>query len=219
MIIKQFQYGPEKTNSYLIIEAGHSILVDVPSDKIIAEIEGLGVTLDYIILTHEHADHLWGLNRVRVYFACSVIGQAMCSRHIQDSKNNNAKYYHVYYAIKYKKQNSGLFDPTYRCDPVEIEFKDDYRLGWMGNELHLIHTPGHSEGSTIIKLNDSCIFSGDTILKGQETYVELTNGSEKDYKKYTEPIIKEINPEIRIYPGHGDPFQFKEWKIGGQGHE
>lgn len=215
MIIKQYQYGPEKTNSYLIISDRHAILVDAPSEEIIYEVEKLNVALDYVILTHEHADHLWGLNAIREKFRCKVIGQKICSKYIQDCRNNKARYYHVYYAMKYKENNTGIFDPLYCCEPVDIEFDETLNLLWQGNELQIIHAPGHSEGSVLIVLNDSDIFSGDTILKEQQTFTGFTNGSEEEYQKYTKPIIEKINDNKRIYPGHGTYFKFIEWKNGG----
>lgn len=34
MVIEQYQYGSEKTNSYLIISENRAILVDAPSEKL-----------------------------------------------------------------------------------------------------------------------------------------------------------------------------------------
>ena len=121
--------------------------------------------------------------------------------------------------MKYKEKNTEIFDPLYCCDPVDIEFDEKLSLQWQGNELQIIHAPGHSEGSVLIALNDSIVFSGDTILKEQETFTGFTNGSEKEYQKYTKPIIEKIRDNKRIYPGHGDPFDFKEWKNGGSRNE
>lgn len=210
MIIKQYQYGPEKTNAYLIVSKGHAILVDAPSEEVIDELTRINVVLDYVILTHEHADHIWGLNAVRDQFNCKVISQRICNRYIQDSRNNKARHYHVYYAIKYKEKNTKLFDPLYRCDPVDIEFDEKLDFRWQGNELKLVHTPGHSAGSVLIELNDSIVFSGDTILEKQDTFTGFENGSDEAYLKYTKPIVEKIRDNKRIYPGHGNPFEFKE---------
>lgn len=219
MIIEQFQYGPERTNSYLIVSEGHAILVDVPSEEIIDELNKINSVLDYIILTHEHVDHLWGLNSVREHFSCKVIGQKFCSSNIQDCRKNQARHYHVYYAMKYKEKNLETFDPLYCCDPVDIEFDESLILKWQGNELIIIHTPGHSEGSVLLVVNEDIVFSGDTILKEQDTFTGFVNGSENDYQKYTKTIIERISDYRRIYPGHGDPFDFYEWKNGGSRNE
>lgn len=216
MKIRQYQYGPEKTNSYLIMEDGHGILIDVPSDKIIGEIDKSGINLDYIILTHEHADHLWGLNAVREHYASVVIGQKKCSEYIQDCRKNEARYYHVYYAMKYKDKNIGIFDPFYHCGAADIVFEEEYFLQWRDNSIHIFHTLGHSEGSVMIDVNGNCIFSGDTILKDQGTFTGFDNGSEEEFQKFTKDFIDKINVNMRIYPGHGDSFKFKEWKNGGK---
>ena len=55
----------ENNRAYLIEEAGHAILVYAPSEDLTEIVLNSGCFLHYIFLTHEHCDHLWGLNKLR----------------------------------------------------------------------------------------------------------------------------------------------------------
>ncbi|MEA2352345.1 MAG: hydroxyacylglutathione hydrolase, partial [Thermoleophilaceae bacterium] len=62
MDVRQFTVGPFMENSYLIRRDGsdRALFVD-PGDeapKLLAAIDALGVTLDGILLTHTHIDHV-----------------------------------------------------------------------------------------------------------------------------------------------------------------
>ncbi len=61
--VRMFTVGPVQENSYLLrtsAEADHAIIVDPgeEADKLLAAIAETGVTLDAILLTHTHFDHV-----------------------------------------------------------------------------------------------------------------------------------------------------------------
>ena len=78
-----------ETNCYLIEEEGHVLIID-PScgELIIKRIKEKGWKPDYIILTHEHYDHIWDLEEVRDYFEVPVIASRLCSQRIQSIETN-----------------------------------------------------------------------------------------------------------------------------------
>ncbi|HAH51787.1 MAG TPA: MBL fold metallo-hydrolase, partial [Balneola sp.] len=68
MDIKIFEVGPFAENTYLLIKEGSAILID-PGFSNETEYQSFQsalkeVTLDAIVLTHAHVDHVLGLQRV-----------------------------------------------------------------------------------------------------------------------------------------------------------
>ena len=56
--IKRYVSGLLSSNMYVISEAGHAIVIDPFEDTTPSE----GLTVDCILLTHEHYDHISGVN-------------------------------------------------------------------------------------------------------------------------------------------------------------
>ena len=56
--IKRYVSGLLSSNMYVIIEGDHAIVIDPFADTTPSE----GSIIDYILLTHEHYDHISGVN-------------------------------------------------------------------------------------------------------------------------------------------------------------
>ncbi len=84
-------------------------------------------------------------------------------------------------------------------DTIKI---DNYRFT-------LVHTPGHTMGSSILYSPDLNIaITGDTILEGTIGRVDLPHSNPK---KMYESILKVnniLNDSTLVLPGHGNPFRF-----------
>ena len=109
-------------------------------------------------------------------------------------------------------------------DEDEIDFKDGY-------VLKVIQTSGHTRGSVCYLVNkENALFSGDTLFKDGIGRTDLPTGSikEKNFKDVidTDKIkemrkslekLSKLDPNLVVYPGHGDPTTIKnEFKnIGG----
>ena len=209
----QLSFGTERANTYFLISDKHVIIIDACSQRVAEEVHSRELTPDYIILTHEHADHLWGLNVLRErYPQARVIAQKECSAAIVDPQANKAAQYRIYAILRYGKdyQNIEAENRRYRCKPADIEFESKYDLLWNGYNVMLVHTPGHSPGSSMVLLNEKMVFSGDTILN-EDTFLKFQGGDEQSFSAVTLPLIHEIQPDALILPGHGKPFIKREW--------
>lgn len=212
--IIQLSYGMEQANTYLIVEDGNAVVIDACSASAVEEIKARGVTPDYIFLTHEHVDHLWGLKAIRdSYPAAEVIAQKECSISIQNPKTNKAAQYRIYAILRFGEayQNKEAENRKYACKPADVEFGDSYELNWRGHKISVLHTPGHSPGSCIVFFDDEFAFSGDTILN-EDTFLKFDGGDVEQFSTVTVPIIDCIKDEMKILPGHGEPFMKRDWK-------
>lgn len=84
-----------------------------------------------VLLTHEHFDHISGLNRIRDLCAssCRVIAGATCSERIQDTKANLSAYADVLAELG-GKQIPEHWSP-FACKAADITFENQYafRIG------------------------------------------------------------------------------------------
>ena len=191
------------SNCYLVVDEAskHCICIDPASEKSLREIEYIeknGLMLDYIILTHEHTDHTWGVNALLEQFGAQVICSEVC-------KQNLTKEFQAYFLLYY--DNPDYHYIVCKVDRTTEEFGD--KLDWQGHRIEFIYTPGHSMGSICI-LIDGVLFTGDTIMQSKP-YINKRNGSKELYKKSVKTIINTFPDNIKVFPGHGDTFRLRDY--------
>ena len=173
--IKRFINELMTSNCYIVwddITKG-AIIIDPASEYSIHEsvfIEKNGLLLDYIILTHEHTDHTWGVNALLDRYDIKVVCSEIC-------KNNLSKAGDMYFRLYYERE-----DYTYSVRRVDLNTESlNNQLDWRGNIIKFIPTPGHSMGSICIDI-DNNLFTGDTIMQ-YKPYINKRNGSVELYKQ------------------------------------
>lgn len=203
MHIEKFINELMASNCYLVVdkESKHCICIDPASEKSEREIQYIrqnGLTLDFIILTHEHTDHTWGVNALIERFSdAKVICSKVC-------KQNLAKEFQAYFLLYYDDT-----EYTYTVCNVDMTTEElNDRLIWQKHVIEFIYTPGHSLGS-ICLLIDNKLFTGDTIMQSKP-YINKRNGSKEKFEESFDLIKKRFDVEQEIYPGHGDLFLLKE---------
>lgn len=212
--IIRLSFGIEQANTYFLVSDGHALVIDVCSKSIGNELFRRELVPDYVILTHEHVDHLWGLNTFREqYPEVKVIAQKKCSRAIINPKTNKAAQYRIYAVLRFGEayKNVETENRKYHCEPADIVFEKAYELTWAGCAIKLIHAPGHSPGSSMVLVNDEVVFSGDTMLN-EDTFLKFDDGDTKMFYTITASLINAMNPDVKIFPGHGAAFTKKDWK-------
>lgn len=221
MIIKKFDESFEGSNSFLIIDDdNNAILIDASeNDMMLDFIKNNKINLQYIILTHEHIDHISGLNKLREEFSVKVIASEACNYSIKNSISNMARYFETFL---YFKRNYYSYDDkdkedvrntrfiNYTCKDADIIFKEKYGFKWNNHEIELTKIQGHSKGSIAILLDNSILFSGDSLLSEYEVITKFPGGSTKDYNNIALPYLKSLDMNIIVYPGHGESFMLKE---------
>lgn len=189
---------PIASNCFLIIDSGNrsGLIIDPGSEdsiSLVSRIESHELKIDYIILTHEHFDHILGVNFLKQKFNPKIICSKECADKIIDRRKNLSEFY-----------NQIGFET---CS-ADIAFdSNNLLIDWNGVNINLIKTKGHSEGSICIIINNS-IFTGDTIIKDTKTVLKLPDSSRSDLVLSLELIKTVCNDHTNIFPGHGDSFRF-----------
>lgn len=209
LIIHRFTDQLNDTNMY-VLEAqgtGHAVLID-PSDGEAACrcLEKRLLHLDYIILTHEHYDHIVSLKEMQAYSGAKVIASKNCSDRIQDPTKNISKYFHIILAFKEKDallpENGNKIQPYY-ANPADITFEAAMELDWQNHRITLQEAPGHSPGSILVDVDGVHLFSGDTLSYEHELITNLPGGSRTAYEEISRPVLKRFSKDTLVYPGHG----------------
>ncbi len=82
----------------------------------------------------------------------------------------------------------------------------DLILETGGLKIGAIHTPGHTDGMLNFVVDDTDVFTGDTLFKGSVGGVKAPGSTTfADLKTSIMDRLMKLPPETRLHPGHTDP--------------
>ena len=184
-IIKLELVGDRKVNCYLVVINSHCLIVDPGYNKEYLReiIKNKNLTVDGILLTHCHVDHINAIDGfdVNIY---------LFESELEILRNNNINGYDLFNRKK-------PFDET---KLKLIYVKDQEKIEFQNATFQVIHTPGHTPGSVCYQFKNY-IFTGDTIFKNKVGDWRFEKGSLVDLKK---SIIKlmDYHDDTILLPGH-----------------
>jgi glyoxylase-like metal-dependent hydrolase (beta-lactamase superfamily II) len=201
LLIQQIPNKPIDSNSYVVYkqETNACIIIDPGTEDSVDLIDFIKIKHlrpEYIFLTHEHFDHIWGVNKLRSIYKAKIVCSKICSLKIIDKKKNMSVFYNQI---------------GFETFPADLIIEDiNYQLIWNGENIKFIDVPGHTNASVCILIENN-LFTGDTIIKNTKTVTKLPDGSkEKLIESFSllENSLK--NRKIKIYSGHGPSFYYNE---------
>jgi hydroxyacylglutathione hydrolase len=191
MEVRMLTVGQIAENSFLFRADGsdRALLVD-PGDEaptLLAAIEEMGVTLDGILLTHTHFDHIGAVAPVARATGAEVWVPEIEKMVLADI-------------------NSFVpwpgFGPFEDWD-AEHTLRGGERLELAGMEIDVIFTPGHSPGHVTFSIpSEQVIFSGDVLFEGSVGRVDLPGGDWGTLLESIRTLVDTLAPETTVYPGH-----------------
>ena len=195
-------------NIHVLFGFGGNILVSTGKDgvllvddqfpqvkyKIMSAIRKLGGrSIDYIVNTHWHFDHAEGNNAFGPDGA-SIVAHENSRELMLNPKPINLSF------IVYPQQ-------PYPLDAVpEITFKDQMNLHLNGDRIELYHFGhAHTTGDAAVYLRDSNVLHmGDVFNMSGPPFIDADNGGSIDgIIRFCEEILKVVNDETVVVPGHG----------------
>lgn len=210
MIINTFIFQLIDSRMYVIIEDDEALVIDPCENTEAFELlKSRKISWVNIILTHEHYDHISGVNAFRKQFKCNVICSEICGKKITDSRGNLSKYFEVLIASKAKSEMIHI--EPFKCY-ADVTFRNKMQMVWKKHRVSLIETPGHSEGSICIEIDSEYLFTGDSLLKNNTNVTKIIGGNQQVFELTTKPILKSYE-HIYVYPGHGDSGWIEEFNI------
>lgn len=202
--IVQIINQPVTSNCFLLYdrEINNDCLVVDPGSEHPDEFENYLVELNlfpkYILLTHEHFDHIWGCNFLIGKYHSKIICSVECSEAIQDAKRNHSLFY-----------NQKAFKV-----PAADMCVEDLGFSWEWNERKIIFfiAGGHTSAGICFEI-ENCLFTGDTLLKNLRTVTKLFCGSREELVITIGTIKKMQGKGYFVYPGHGDGFELDNYDL------
>jgi glyoxylase-like metal-dependent hydrolase (beta-lactamase superfamily II) len=163
--------------------------------------------VDYLLITHEHYDHISGVNEWKKKTGAPLLCSRVCAENIRNSKKNMSRYFNIFCEMQTWVPIDGMKieQAEYVCE-ADLTFEDEFTFEWQGHIVTLQETPGHSAGSCIIYLDEDHCFTGDSYLENYGTECRFPGGSEKRWNMIGKPRIEAIPAGTRIWPGHFDSF-------------
>ena len=184
--------GPLNANCYVVIdEVTKKAAVIDPSSynsdlKQVLHSDEVS-SVEYILLTHGHFDHILGVPQVKSDFK-----NAKICIHEEDEKNLSNKDLNLVDMV-------GLpFTPI-----AAVELLEDGSIIDLGTlKIKVMHTPGHTQGGVCYIIEDEkIIFSGDTLFRGSFGRTDFPGG---DTFKLIQSLkrLKNLDGDYKILPGH-----------------
>ena len=191
------------SNCYILTEDSHCVIIDPgESENLLRILEENKWEPELLLLTHEHCDHMAGLDTVRDrYPSAHFPATAKCNAGIQDARQNVSRLMHVFLFFRGKPQ---IEYKRFVCRPADEIIAEDAVLTWRGHTLRLVPLPGHTPGSEGIFLDEGYFFCGDYLIPGQEPILRFPGGDEEAYEQITKPFLQSLPEGIRICPGHSN---------------
>jgi len=197
-----------QSNMYVMLCGKEALVID-PSVNEQAEemLKRACVSKCTILLTHEHFDHISGVNRLRKMFDCQVVCSKTCGDLIQNPRKNGASSFIALFLDKdqeVRKNMEAQLDPGYCCT-ADVVYESETTMDWHGLSILMKELPGHSKGSQIIQIAEKYVFTGDNLVPDKKTITRLPGSSRADFETKALPYLCSISEDSVIYPGHGAP--------------
>ncbi len=195
MKIRSFELPPVATNAYLLSDAEtkQAIVIDTPMgawDVISPILEAEGLTLQAVLLTHAHFDHVLGAQAFKDAGIPFYLHRKEAD-HV-DKLRDQIDFFQV------DVESDGL-DINHWIDDEVASFE------FLGQPVEARCVSGHSPGNIVFYFPaQGCAFAGDAIFKGSIGRFDLPGGSFKVLRDGIQRQIYSLPNETVLYPGHGD---------------
>lgn len=190
MIIKQMTVGMMGVCCYIVgcEETGRGVIIDPggDDDKVLAQCDLEGLSIDYIINTHGHPDHVCGNAIIKAATGAKIV------MHAEDAA----------FFIQAEIENffSQLGLPA--SPPPDLEVKDGDTITFGKQSLAVIHTPGHTPGGICLYAKPN-LFTGDTVFVGGVGRTDFPGGSVEQLLSSINSSLLTLPEDTVVWPGHG----------------
>jgi hydroxyacylglutathione hydrolase len=174
--------GDEQTREAIVIDPGENI----------PEIEQIlgkhRLTVKAIVITHAHIDHIAGAEQLRRKTGAPVY-----------LNRNDTE---LLATLAMQAQWIGVENPG--SVTIDVDAADGATLRLGESELHVLHTPGHTQGSIGIYIpQHETLIAGDTLFRDSVGRTDLPGGDTRQLLSSIKAHLLTLPEETVVIPGHG----------------
>jgi len=185
-ILERIVVGPMETNCYIFGSSKtKEVLIIDPGDeysKIKRILDMNNFKTKFIINTHGHIDHIGADDK----FNLPVYIHSLDKDCFNNPTKNLSSFFNFRKTMNFKVES--------------LNDEDEINIDML--TLKVIHTPGHTQGSICLSIED-IIFTGDTLFCEGVGRTDLPNASHKQIIQSIKNKLLKFSDDIEIYPGHG----------------
>jgi len=176
--------GDETTHEAIVIDPG-----DDP-DEILTRLAKHGLTAKQIICTHTHIDHVGAIQQLQERL------QTPAAIHKADLV--------LFENLEMQAQFIGM--PAPKRGVIDQYLQDGSPVACRGVEVGVIHTPGHTPGSTSFHLpgDRNILFTGDTLFAESIGRTDLWGGSHPQILTSIHKKLMTFDDDTLVIAGHGE---------------
>ena len=186
-----FTVGLVQENCFLVrLQGGDRAVIVDPGEeapRLLQAIEDAGVTIEAILLTHTHFDHVGAVAPIARATGAPVYCPRLEVPVLQD----------VMAFVPWPG-----FGPYESWDPEET-VQGGETLELAGMTFDVVFTPGHSPGHVAYAVRgEGALLSGDVLFEGSVGRIDLPGGDGPTLMRSIAMLLERFDDETRVYPGH-----------------
>ncbi|MEE0830924.1 MAG: MBL fold metallo-hydrolase [Longicatena sp.] len=188
--IQRYVLGMVQVNTYVLWNDNHVLIIDPgsKSKKLQSVLDEAGAIVDGIFLTHAHFDHIGGVDAFAKKYNAPLYMNELDAPLLSDPRLNLSGY-----------------DPLVVLTKPNFLMPGKQKIGTF--EVTIYDAPGHSEGCSMLEWENN-LFSGDVLFQGSIGRTDFYTSSNTKMMQSLKRI-KEMNPDLVVYPGHGEATTIK----------
>ena len=175
-------FGDEKSHEAIVIDPGDNI------DQILLLLAKHALKVKAIVITQAHIDHIGGAAKLKVVTGAPV--------------HMNASDQELYDGLD--MQASWLQMKTPEKTSIDTEARDGDTLGLGDAVFHVLHTPGHTQGSISLWIpEENKLIAGDTLFRDSIGRTDLPGGDGRQILRSIHDKLLTLPEDAVVVPGHG----------------
>jgi hydroxyacylglutathione hydrolase len=175
-------FGDEQSREAVVIDPGDEI------EEIQLILAKHRLQVKAIVITHAHIDHIGGAQKLKTVTGAPVYMNAN-DRELNDQLDVQAGWL-------------GMQTPEKTSIDVNARDGDSLTLG--AAEFHVLHTPGHTQGSISLWIPaENKVVAGDTLFRDSIGRTDLPGGNPRQILRSIHEKLLPLDDGTVVIPGHG----------------
>jgi len=176
-------FGDEQSREALVVDPGDDI------SRVLDIVRRHGLTVKAIVITHAHIDHIGGAQKLKQATGAPVYMNPN-DHELQKMLDTQAAW---------------LGMPPPEAVEIDAPARDGDRLVVGTAEFHVLHTPGHTQGSISLWIPaEGKLVAGDTLFRDSIGRTDLPGGDGRQILRSIHDKLLPLPDETAVFPGHGD---------------